>query len=1035
MLSLSKLTSSAGASSYYELDDYYTKEEYQNQLEKTTSFQGKLKEELNLPNFVDKDKFKDLLDGKVQTINGLQQLGNFNKDGTKERSAGTDLTFSAPKSMSILAEVLGKEELTKIHDNAVSKALQYVEQNLITTQMGKRDSAGNFSVTLEQTQKALFATFKHNTSRNLDPQLHTHAIAINITKRDGETKYRSTEFKKIFENKMLLGAIYRAELANELIKQGYEIHQTNIDGRFEIKNFPQELMDKFSTRRQEIEKVLSEIGRSDAMASARATLNTRNKKVKTEKEVLQTEWQNTIQGYDLSKIQNTKDNINRIELKETIIKDLINHSISILTEKESAFTKESLLRQTLVNNIEKGITITELEKEIQNMLKEREVIQVWQQDKKNNNQPTLYTTKQELYKEIEIINHLDNKKTTPTQNYNTYQTKEHLQSQINQDKQLQNKYNLLTTGQKQALNHILTSKEQIIGIQGTAGTGKTYMLNLTKELLQHKQKEFIALAPSSSATKLLKDDANIQNHNTLQHFLTRYQRYQYTDNIKNEQDFIQTQNYFKNKIIILDEASLVSNNQMLSLLNITKTLNTKLILQGDTKQLSSVEAGKPFHQLQKAGMNTVTMTDILRQTNPDLKQAIELTISEKADNIKQAFQKIQNNIFEVEQSSTSKENQPNTPPPINISTYTNETPTKEYSHNLQEQTETNNQNTKQQIINKTLETYFNLPKQERTKTLILTPANETRNEINQKIREELTKRGDLDKTNTTTITTLKPKPITEKEKLFPNSYEKNDIVIFNKPYKSLSIEKEEQLKVIGRDRESITLQKQKANNNQTITLPLHTINPKTLEIYTQEKKELLKNEQIRFTKNDKTHNLINSHTAKVIDINNQTNILKLKLDNNKTITLPQTDLKHFDYAYSSTAYSAQGKTANNVIAVLESYRKNLTNRQTFYVEISRAKHQAFLITDNKEKLQQTLQNQTGEKISIIDQFHKDIDKEQNNTIDNTKTLKDTTPSKTPQNILEKENNITNDKDLNQNTKTNTTKTITKEKDFEIDIGI
>jgi len=104
-----------------------------------------------------------------------------------------------------------------------------------------------------------------------------------------------------------------------------------------------------------------------------------------------------------------------------------------------------------------------------------------------------------------------------------------------------------------------------------------------------------------------------------------------------------------------------------------------------------------------------------------------------------------------------------------------------------------------------------------------------------------------------------------------------------------------------------------------------------------------------------------------MSIDNQKNTINLKLDSNKTITLPQTDLKHFDYTYSSTAYSAQGKTANNVIAVLESYRKNLTNQQTFYVEISRAKNQAFLITDNKEKLQQTLEKQNGEKISVLTQ--------------------------------------------------------------------
>ena len=358
----------------------------------------------------------------------------------------------------------------------------------------------------------------------------------------------------------------------------------------------------------------------------------------------------------------------------------------------------------------------------------------------------------------------------------------------------------------------------------------------------------------------------------------------------------------------------------------------------------------------------------------------------------------------------------NDKPPLEISSYTKENPQKEYSHNLQEQKETQNINTKEEITNKTLEVYFNFPKEERDKTLILTPANETRNEINAQIRHELIKRGELDNKNHTILNTLKSKNITDKEKLFAQNYEQNDIIIFNKPYKPLSIEKDEKLKVVDRDRESIVLQKQ--NSNQITIIPLHKLNPKTLEIYTEEKKEILKNEWIRFTKNDKTHNLINSHTAKVMNIDNQKNTINLKLDGNKTITLPQTDLKHIDYAYSSTAYSAQGKTANNVIAVLESYRKNLTNQQTFYVEISRAKNQAFLITDNKERLQQTLEKQTGEKISIVDSSHKDINKEQSNTIN--KQMKNVV--KENQNIItndiEKENNVVDSNTIkNNNVKT------------------
>ena len=179
---------------------------------------------------------------------------------------------------------------------------------------------------------------------------------------------------------------------------------------------------------------------------------------------------------------------------------------------------------------------------------------------------------------------------------------------------------------------------------------------------------------------------------------------------------------------------------------------------------------------------------------------------------------------------------------------------------------------------------------------------------------------------------------------------------------NLNIKKGEELKVIERDKKFIHLNNETGNK---LSVELSKLNPKTLELYITEKRQVLENELIRFTKNDKSHKFINSHTAKVINIDNNKNILKLKLENNKLIEVPKKDLKHFDYAYSSTAYSAQGKTSKNVIAVLESYRKNLTNQQTFYVEISRAKENAFLVTDNKENLMKTLEEQTGEKLSAV----------------------------------------------------------------------
>ena len=937
MLSIAKLTSSAKASSYFELDDYYSKEETLSILKETTSWHGSLKNELNLSDYIKADDFKDLLDGKIIKNDKLiQNLTQYNKEGESTRCAGTDLTFSAPKSLSILSEVLGKKELAKIHDNAVKNTLDYVESHLITTQIRKGSSSNiDSTVTLQKTNKALFATFKHNTSRNLDPQLHTHAVAINITRQDKETKYRSTEFKKIFENKMLLGSMYRSELANQLIKKGYEIEQTHRDGRFEIKNFPQDLITKFSSRRQEIEKALKNLKTNNAKVSAKITLKTRNKKVETSKSILEKEWKNAAKEFELSDF-----NVSPLAQEDKSISSSVAKSINSLTERESVFTKEDLLKHVLASNIEKGIVVPEVNNEINLLIDKKEMIIL---------KDGSYTTKTEIEQELQIIKEIES-----VSKAHQISSKKNVDNIIKTNQEIYNQYLTLTDGQKKAFQHILTSEEQIIGIQGGAGTGKTYMLSLAKQVLKKEDYEFIALAPSSSATKLLKEDAKIETTKTLQGFLVRYEKYLNITNVTPE-DLNKTQEYFSNKIIVLDEASLVSNRQMLNLLNIVKNLDVKLVLQGDIKQLSAIESGKPFHQMQKAGMETAVIDNIVRQKDgTDLKDIVESTIK---DDIKYAFQKLGDNVFDL-----SDKISPIELPPQNLNALANEDVSEEYSHKIEGLKEISNLDLEETIVHKTCELYFSLSEEERNSTLILTPANETRQWINSAIRSKLKGRKLLEKESKAIINTLKTKPLTSVEKTVPSSYEKNDILIFNKDYKSLEISKGEELRVISREKEILCLEDKE---NKRIKINLSSLNPKTVEIYTKEEREILKNEMIRFTKNNKSFKFINSHTAKVINIDDKKNMITLKLDNNKQITIPEKDLKYFDYAYSSTAYSAQGKTSNNVIAVLESYRKNLTNQQTFYVEISRAKENAFLITDNKDNLIRTLENQTGEKLSAV----------------------------------------------------------------------
>lgn len=281
--SVSALTSSAQAASYYEADDYYSEGGLS-----PSEWQGVGAEALGLSGEVDRDQFRELLDGNVAG----EQLGAF-RDGQLEHRPGWDVTLSAPKSVSIMAEVAGDRRLIAAHGEAVRTAMAHVEKHMAATRI--RDGG---TVTREATGNLVIASFQHGTSRAQDPQLHTHNVIMNAT-RDEDGTWRSLEPRAIYQLQKQIGAIYRQELAVRVRELGYEI-ATGKDSLFEIKGISGEVLAAFSTRSAEIEAALAERGTSRDAASALekqvAALDTREAKVAADHASLVSDWRETASG-------------------------------------------------------------------------------------------------------------------------------------------------------------------------------------------------------------------------------------------------------------------------------------------------------------------------------------------------------------------------------------------------------------------------------------------------------------------------------------------------------------------------------------------------------------------------------------------------------------------------------------------------------------------------------------------------------------------------------------------------------------------
>ena len=146
----------------------------------------------------------------------------------------------------------GDARIVEAQDKAVGRALGWFERNAAETRV--QDSATGRMVRTGD-QKTVIATFMHETSRNLDPALHTHSVIANML-LGPDDKWRTMANESLYGSKMLLGALYRSELAGELAKLGYGIKRTHSDGRFEIASVSRHIIDSFSTRRAEIEAAM-----------------------------------------------------------------------------------------------------------------------------------------------------------------------------------------------------------------------------------------------------------------------------------------------------------------------------------------------------------------------------------------------------------------------------------------------------------------------------------------------------------------------------------------------------------------------------------------------------------------------------------------------------------------------------------------------------------------------------------------------------------------------------------------------------------
>lgn len=488
---------------------------------------------------------------------------------------GVDLTFSAPKAVSLAALAVGggDHRLIELHDQAVAAALQWVEREHLHARRG------HGGVEKERTGNMAAVQFRHVTARPVDgitdPQLHTHNVVINSTMRpDG--KWVSARLGLSNDWIKAGGAVYRAELAMRLREAGYEIRQTK-DG-FELAGITDEQIKGFSQRSTQVEVELARNGKSRDTATAAqkdaANLRTRQGKERGDANALRAEWVARTAAAGVTRESCAPGRPRKMDAaaEQAEAMAAVASAVRHLEERRSAFSRDAILGYAAQAAAGRA-TVGDVQRAIDGSpdLLRRD---------------GMYTTREAVARESHIIGCIRDGQNGVTP--------------ISVGAELPES---LKPAQHRAARHILDTADRYIAVQGVAGAGKTFTMLAVTDAAQAAGFSVIGLAPTHKAARELRD-AGITDVKTVAH-------------AAHARDAIP-----QGAIVVIDEAGMMSARDFDAVLRAVERADARAVFIGDTRQLLSVEAGSPFRQMQDTTY-TAQMDQIVRQTNPHLRETVQ----------------------------------------------------------------------------------------------------------------------------------------------------------------------------------------------------------------------------------------------------------------------------------------------------------------------------------------------------------------------------------------------------------------------------
>jgi conjugative relaxase-like TrwC/TraI family protein len=482
-----------------------------------------------------------------------------------------DFTFSPPKSVSVVALAGADERIVAAHDQAVRSAMRELE-NFAATRVRAGGGHGDRS-----TGNVAAALFTHDTSRALDPHLHTHCVIFNATFDPVEQRWKALQNYGMLQARKFAENVYYHELARQLRSFGYQINN-HPRGDFQIEGVSEEICDRFSKRDAEVDKALAKLlaekpelaGANLKEIRAKLAVKTRARKQKDlSRAELRTLWNAQLSESERDSIHQLTSRSEKVAIADRRVEigEAVQWAEEHLFDRNSVVLECQLWQQALERARGESFTLDELKE----FTRQRNYIH-------SPERPNEVTLREVLSREFEIVKSV----------------KDGVGACRPFVENPQPANSKLDDEQRQALDALLRSTNSVSLFRGGAGTGKSFVLRELVEQIRLSDRRVIVLAPQRQQVVDM-ESAGFPSPTTIANFL-----------IKGE--------LAAGAVVVVDEAGQIGGRQMHQLLQLARERNARMILSGDTRQHGAVEASDALLAIERySGVKPVELRTIRRQ--------------------------------------------------------------------------------------------------------------------------------------------------------------------------------------------------------------------------------------------------------------------------------------------------------------------------------------------------------------------------------------------------------------------------------------